>query len=329
MLSTRSAIAYRERCIIENPPLTECAVLRSVLTVDIAMALEEIERSRDQRGSREALAALALAGEPEILLAAMRILGHFPDTPGIAEKVLPLMLESPYLEVQSTAAELLYVNPDPTLAALGGYWRDNHSQLQAENEYQEYPDFAPQYADMGFPDYGDAEWFSPADSDRAVGWWTRDDMAKVSGWISEELGVEGLDLQQWFERMQAESTAAFSIDQGKLDRIQQLTDEYLKTQNPALLEKIQQLQEEISAPVDDAKAAEELGVEQQSLNLPGAAGVTEEARFFIAEEKAGHVARLVIVYPLEGLGHTVIQHVWNLGDYPGGWPQNTEGTDQP
>jgi hypothetical protein len=36
------------------------------------------------------------------------------------------------------------------------------------------------------------------------------------------------------------------------------------------------------------------------------------------------VARLVIAYPLTSLGRTVIQHAWNLTDYPSAWPAAEE-----
>jgi len=319
-LSTGLAAAYRENCINPNAEAFECRVLRSMVVVETVMALEEIQRSRDQRGTVVALKALDLYQEPIVLTAAMRILGHFPDTPGIAEKALPLLLESPYIQVEQMAANLLGANPDPAMAALGAYWSSNHSQLAAENAYQEYPDFAPHYLDMGFPEYTDSEWFSPADSDRSVGWWTTDDMGKVSGWVSEKLNVEGLTYRQWTEQMQAQFTAAFNFDQSKQDRIEQLLAQFEKTQNMALLNEIQKLQQELYAPVQAAGEAADQGVEQ--LNPPNINEIVEQARYFIAEEKAGHVARMIIVYPLAGLGHTVIQHGWNLGDYPSAWPQD-------
>jgi hypothetical protein len=109
-----------------------------------------------------------------------------------------------------------------------------------------------------------------------------------------------------------------ALDQSKLDRVQQLTEEYMKTQNLALLEQAQKLQEELYAPVQNAGKVAEMGV--TGVGLPSIAGVYDEARFFVAEEIDGHVARAVIVYPLAGFGRTVIQEAWNLVDYPSAWP---------
>ena len=321
-LSNNLTDAYLENCMNAKQEAFECQVLRRMVAVETEMSMEEIGRSRDQRGAGVALGALDLVDEPKILISAMRILGHFPDTPGIAEKVLPLMLESPYIEVQQTAANVLGANPDPAMAALGSYWYSNHSQLAAEDAYQEYPDFAPHYLDMGFPEYAEAEWFSPADSDRSVGWWTTDVMDTVSGWVGGKLGVKALTFQQWTERMQAQSMAAFNVDQSKQDRVQQLLDQFGKTQNMALLEEVQKLQQELYAPIQAAGEVADRGVE--TLALPNINEIMEQARYFIAEEKAGHVARLVIVYPLAELGYTVIQHAWNLSDYPSAWPQKAE-----
>ncbi len=65
---------------------------------------------------------------------------------------------------------------------------------------------------------------------------------------------------------------------------------------------------------DPASARSDLGVEQ--LGLPGNNEAMERARFLIAEEKAGHVFRMVIIYPLVDFSRTVIQHARNLTDYP-------------
>jgi hypothetical protein len=310
---------YRERCIDDDGDEQQCRFLRTLLVVEITMALEEIERSRDQRGADEALKALDLDDEPAVLIAALRILGQFPDTSGIAEKALPLMLESPWLMVQQLSARVLGQNPDPELAGVGSLWGGNHGALYAEDEYSEYPDFAAHYFDMQFPEYPDAEWFSPADSDRSVGWATTDDVAAVIDWMRDALDAEPQNFQQWAEYLQEQSMAAYqALDQSKLDRVQQLTEEYMKTQNLALLEQAQKLQEELYAPVQNAGKVAEMGV--TGVALPSIAGVYDEARFFVAEEKDGHVARAIIVYALAGLGRTVIQEAWNLVDYPSAWP---------
>lgn len=330
-LTTGLADGYEEACLDEDADDFACSVFRGLVVVELVMALEEMERARDQRGADDALEALDITNEPEVLVAAMRVLGQFPDTPGIAEKVWPLLLESPYLQVQQMAARLLASSPDPTLAAVGSYWGGSHNTLYTENAYQPYPDFAPHYADMGFPAYPGAEWFSPADSDRSVGWWTTDDLATVAAWLAEELGTEGLTFQTWAEHMSQQSMAAMpTIDPDKQAEMNRLIEEWTRTQDMAVLEKLTKLQEELYAPVEAAsKVADELSEKGVfGLGPPNSAEAMEQVRYFIAEERAGHVARLVIAYPLTSLGRTVIQHAWNLIDYPGAWPPAEEGTAQ-
>ena len=49
---------------------------------------------------------------------------------------------------------------------------------------------------------------------------------------------------------------------------------------------------------------------------------SEDVHYFIAEEKAGHIARAILVYRLPGIDRTVVQTSWNLGDYPSAWPED-------
>ena len=321
-LSTFYVDKYLELCAGTDVNVEQCEVLRGLVVVETVLALREIAASRDQRGTAEALESLDIVDEPEILIAALQVLGRFPDTPGIAERTWPLLLESPYLEVQQMAARVLEANPEPTLAALGAYWSANHGTLYAENEYQEYPDFPTHYASMGFPDYPDAEWFSPADSDRSVGWWTTDDVPTVTAWLTGKLGAEDLSFQGWAERLSQESMSVFqSIDPAKQDEMERLTQKWVDTQDFAVLEELTKLQQELYAPVEAAGEMADLGV--GALGPPNTTEALAQANFFIAEERGGRISRLIITYPLPSLGHTVIQHAWSLADYPGAWPPET------
>jgi hypothetical protein len=110
----------------------------------------------------------------------------------------------------------------------------------------------------------------------------------------------------------------FQVDPDKEAEVQRLIEEFARTKDMAVLEKMQKLQEEMYAP---AQAAGEIADKGVGALLPVMApDAQEQVRYFIAEERAGHVARLVIAYPLPSLGRTVIQHAWNLTDYPSAWP---------
>jgi hypothetical protein len=312
--------AYDAECPAgEEEPSIECEWLRGLVVADVVEALEAIGDSRDQRGVEEALAALDLDDEPEVLIAACRVLGRFPDTPGIAEKLTPLLLDSPYLEVRRVAAQVLSRNPESNLAAMADQWSRNHNGLYSEDPYDELPGIPAQYAGMGFPDYPGAEWFTPADSDRSVGWWSADPPSVVAARLGEMLGVEAMNYQQWIERSQQQMMAAFqSIDQTKVAEVQKLTEEFIKTQDQKLLERITSLQQEIYAPLQHLGDAEEMTVAQVA--TPPGSAEPDQVHYLIAQEKAGHVSRLILIYRQKVPERTVIQMAWDLRDNPPAWP---------
>lgn len=311
--------AYDAQCPAgEEEPSLECEWLRGLVVADVVEALGTILDSRDQRGVEEALAALDLDDEPEVLIAACRVLGRFPDTPGIAEKVTPLLLDSPYLEVRRVAAEVLSRNPDRGLAAMAEQWTGNHEGLSSEDPYDELPGITSHYAAMEFPDYPGAERFTPADSDRSVGWWSADSPSVVAARLGEMLGVKAMDYQQWLERSQQQMMNAYqSIDQAKVDEVQKLTEEFLKTQDQKLLERIENLQKEIYAPMQQLGDADKMTVTQVA-TPPGSVDI-DQIHYLIAQEKEGHVSRLIMVYRQNVPERTVIQMAWDLRDYPPAW----------
>jgi hypothetical protein len=311
--------AYDAQCTAEEEPSLECEWLRGLVVADVVQSLDAIQDSRDRRGVAEAVAALDIDDEPEVLIAACRVLGHFPDTPGSADKLTALVLQSPFLEVRRMAANVLERSPDPGLAAMAGQWLQNHSLLQTDDVYDELPGVSTHYAGMGFPAYPGAERYSPADSDRSVGWSSADTPSVVAERLGKMLGVTPIDSNDWIQRTQQQMMNAYdAMDRGKMDEVQQLTEEYVKTQDPALIARIETLQQEINAPMKQFSQDAEKTLDK--VVTPADFSQPENIYYFVAEEKAGHVARLVLVYPQSGLGRTVIQTAWDLRDYPAAWP---------
>jgi hypothetical protein len=308
---------YERQCANEETPSEECEILRSLLVAEMATALELIERSGDQRGTGEALAALDLTDEPDIVVAAGRVLGRFPDTPGVAAKALPL-LQNPYVEVQRVAAELLKAGPDPAMAEVGGIWLANHGRFRADTAYDEYPSFAALYPKLGFPMYPGAEWFSPADTDRSIGWSTTESAVTVTRWFSEALKAPAQGVEQWM----AERQAALKLllpDRAKTARMQQLSEKVIKGDAAARTE-LETLQKEFEEQQQNVERASRQSV--GDLLPPGP--VMAEARWIIAQRKDGRVSRVVLVYPLKGLKRTVIQLAWDLTHYPSAWPDESQ-----
>jgi len=307
------AADYQKQCAGEATPSEDCEILRSLLVVEVAEAMKEIERSKDQRGAQDALAALELLDEPAILVSALQILAQFPDTPGLAAKVLPLMLRSRYADVQRVAAHLLTRISGSELSQVGNLWVQNHDRLLIETSYTEYPDFPAHYASVGFPKYPGAQWFSPADSDRSVGWSTKESVANVSRWFSDTLKSPALTVAQWTTERQA--VAFPKIDQSKMARMQQLMERAVKGDQSAVAE-VQKLTEEVEKQNKVWERSFENSVDKllanQIYGLP-------DAQFIVAQRKDGRVSRLVFVYPLPAMQQTVIQLVWDLTDYPSAW----------
>ncbi|MGB7934922.1 MAG: hypothetical protein WCH04_22435 [Gammaproteobacteria bacterium] len=310
---------YDAQCSVEDDDQSlECDWLHALVVADVVEALEEIERSRDKRGVDEALAALSLDDEPEILIAACRILGRFPDTPGIAEKVKPLLLDSPYFEVQKISALVFRGNPDQELAAIAGQWLTNHEDQTMEDPYDELPGIPVHFATMEFPVYPGAVRYAPADSDRSVGWWTPDSPSAVTSRLGEALGVEVINRFQWNERTQQQMMNALkSIDQSKIDEIEKLSEEYIKTQDPKIIERMDSLQKEIAGPMQ--QMSDDAGKSVDDVIMPPGSLESEQVYYLVAEEKAGHIARVIVVYRQPAIKRTVIQMAWDLRDYPRAW----------
>lgn len=310
---------YDQQCPPENDDQTlECDWLHALVAEEVIEALEQIELSRDQRGTAEAMEALDLADEPEILIAAMRILGRFPDTPGIAEKVLPLLLDSPWLKVQEMAARLLSSVPDPLVSGIGSQWGGHGVLPYTDDPYAELPPFPGHYWDMGFPEYPGAEWFTPADSDRSVGWITKDTPGVVTGKLSQELGVDVLNYEAWSARSQAIMMQMFQQpEDSPLAEMQKLMEEYMQTQDPKLAARIESMTRE----AQDASDKTQKRYEKMLINVaqPPSYAPFEQLSFLVAGEKDGRISRLIMVYPVPATGQTAIQMLWDLNDYPPAW----------
>lgn len=314
------ADAYRRDCPSVEEPSDQCVLLRSLAVTYVTLALEEIERTRDQRGTAEALKALNVADEPEILMAAMRVLGRFPDTPGIAEKVLPLLLDSPWLKVQEVAARLLSRVPDPAVAGLGTQWGGHNATPYTDDPYAELPPFPEHYWDMGFPEYPEVEWFSVADSDRSVGWITTDTPEAVTSKLSEMTGAPVLNYEAWNARSQEYLMRMFQPGANpQMDEFQALMQEYVSTQDPKVLARIESMQKDMEQASQRLKDT----MDNMLVNAaqPPSYAPMEQWSFLIAEERDGRVSRLIVVYPVPALGQTAIQMTWDLNDYPPAWEQ--------
>jgi len=322
VLGTRNGVDlaadYLRRCQNQTKRSLECVALRNVLVVETAKSLREVEVFEDQRGVAVALSALDLLEEPQVLIAAARVLGHFPETPNLAPRMVRLMLESPYVAVQRMAANVLIANPNQEFQDLGRMWLDNHHEAGVgRSVFAEYPDFPAHYASVGFPKYAGAEWFSAGDSDRSIGWSTKDDVAAVAKWYGDTLHAELLGVDKWNEVYQQQTLILMKFDQTKMARMQQLMERVVKGEQAAMAE-LEKLQKQVDA---DQKLAEE-AFEKSIIKAAMISGTfARDAKWIIAAKKGERISRLVVVFPIPAIQRTVVKEIWDLSDYPSAWPK--------
>jgi hypothetical protein len=307
------AADYKRQCAGQQPRSQECEILRSLLVVETAAALERLVASKDQRGVEKALIALDFPDEPEIFAAACGILGRAPATPGIVEKVLPQLLGNRYIEVQRMAATLLAATSDPA-AEIGRLWLRNHGDLQTLSPYDEYPDFPAEHAGLGFPKYAGAEWFAPADSDRSVGFWTKDDVATVTQWFAQALHAEAMDVIKWNQFTTAETMAVMKSNEALVARYQEAAGKAFKGDKAAAAQ-VEAMQKDLEKMTAALEESSKKGLAQV---LPADSAMAE-ARWIVPKRKDGRASTLVLVYPIPGMQRTVIQLAWHLADYPDAW----------
>lgn len=307
---------FVRRCQNASRDSVECDVFRTVLVFELTRTLQKSEIAKDQRAIPQALAALSLTEEPEILIAASRILGRFPETPDLAAKMLPLMLGSAYVQVQSRAAQVLTANPNPEFGDLGRQWIEGHSELRSTGPYDESPDFPKHYVSMGFPKYAGAEWFSPLDSDRSIGWAVKADAAAVAKWYGDTLHTEVLDGEKWNDVYMQQTKLLLKFDQSRMEHMQQLLERAQRGDSTAMTE-LQKLQKQIDAEQKDVEAAMERSVSKAAI-VPGP--FAADARWIIAAKKGERISRLIVIFSIPTLQLTAIREVWDLSDFPSAWP---------
>jgi hypothetical protein len=111
--------------------------------------------------------------------------------------------------------------------------------------------------------------------------------------------------------------AVQSIDQTKVAELEKLTEQYVKSLDVKLMERIQALQQETYAPMQQATT--DMAKAVNTVANPSGAAPIDQVYYLIAEEKDGHVARLILVYRQPTVERTVMQMSWDLRDYPSAW----------
>lgn len=302
-------------CAPKKDPF-DCAVARGVVRAHLVHALETLGQTRDQREVPIALSALDLVDEPTVLVAACRVLGAFPDEPGVGAKVLPLLF-SEYPAVQLVAADVLVAGKDAARARVGSQWQKGTHDAALERPHHRAPE-RPDPVGLGFASYPGAKPFTPGDSMQSIASMTPDPVDKVVGWYAKTLHAKPLDGPAWRERaqrLQSEADAPGPDLSNDPDAValKKLSEQFERTHDPKLLAKIQalgaKLQEKAMAGVGDHKTAGVLSVETPPGDDEGSPVRT--ARFLPLEDAKHRIERLVVVYRESAVNATVVQMIWD------------------
>lgn len=307
---------YEARCLDEDEISVDCELVRGLILAELLEDLEAIEYARDQRGVETALEALEIEDAPEVQIAALRILGNFANQPGVTGQVLPLLL-GPYPAVHELAALVLERTGDANAEALGRQWVELHGDWRPTTVFDELG-LPAHFSTLGFPAYPGASRFGAGDADRSIGWVTSDAAAKVTAFYADALGVAPLDGMAWNERRANEQLQAFeSLDMSPMAEIEKLTEEYMRTQDPAVLERLNAVQQRMGEQMDRANEVSASGAAMVA-NPPTSLS-PEAVSYLIAEEREGRVSRLVMIYRDPALDRTAVRMIWDLADHPPAW----------
>jgi hypothetical protein len=283
---------------VDQFPLEDC-VDYAIEREQVVALLEELEQARDMRSIPVAESALG-SGDPVVLAAGLRLLGPFADkSEAAAARAVPL-LTSPYLTTQRLAAAVL--ERSPTHAQLAHQYRIGHA---SEPDLDPWAKALPvNLAGMGFPPpYPNATPYAPGDSPQSAGFAMTDAIDAVLAHYRSALGREPIAYSAFEETLTARTTKTYD-DLAK--QMQALQAEYLKTQDPKVLEKMQEL----------SKAATQSTESSLSRSPFPSAPTNANAKVFIAEQDGQTPIRVVVAYPEPSLGRSVVIFAWSASKYP-------------
>jgi hypothetical protein len=283
---------------VDQFPLDDC-VDYAIEREQVVEVLEELEQARDMRSVPVAESALG-SGDPVVVTAGLRLIGPFADkSESAAARAVPLMT-SPYLSTQELAASVL--ERSPKHAALAQQYRRGHgSQVELDPWAKALP---VDLASMGFPPpYLNATPYAPGDSMLSASFATTDAIDAVLAHYRAELGREPIAFSELEAKLSAKTTQSM---EDLVKQIQALQVEYAKTQDPKLLEKMQEL----------SKAATQSQESSLSKVPFPTAPASASAKAFIAEENGPTPVRVVVAYAEPLLGRSVVILAWSAPNYP-------------
>jgi hypothetical protein len=304
-------------CEAQEDPL-DCYAERAALIEGLLGDLYALQSTRDKRGVPAALDALEI-DEPDVQVVALDVLGPFASEPGVGAKVLPwLLADDPRREAR--AAEVLARTKDAGLERLAREYFEGHRGEHAA------PPLAGYWRDPtphGLAAYPGARRFPPGDSRRAIGLRTADDVEKVLAFYAAGTTARPLDPKGYRDRrakaqqlVQSKFEAVLKSPEflARQKRLDDLINEYKRTQDPKVLEKIARMDKDDPIPLP--KAFDAVGALEMPLP-PLEQEPMKDARWLILEERDGVPARAIATWREPAIDETVIVLAWNPATHDG------------
>lgn len=290
--------AVAGQACVDQLPLEDCVDYALEREAVVEM-LEEMEAARDQRSVPVAEEALS-SGDPVVVAAGLRLIGPFVDKDERAAALVAPHITSPYLTTSDLAAAAL--SRTQKYGTLGSQYRQGHGDL---TELDPWAKAAPvALGAMGFPQrYPSATAYPPGDSPTSAGFASNDPVDAVLAHYRGALSLEPIAVTELETRLQAQSTQGFEAV-GK--QMQALQEEYSRTQDPKLLERMQQLGQSLSTKA-------ELSMSTAVLPLGESRA---DARAFVVEQLGEAPVRVVVVYREVLLARSVVLYLWSAAKYP-------------
>ena len=284
---------------VDQLPLEDC-VDYAYEREQVVELLAELEQARDQRSIPVAAAGLD-SHDPVIVTASLRLIGPFAGQDASVADKAALFMTSPYVATHQLAAAVL--DRSPKHGSLAQQYRAGHSGSDLDvHPWTKNPPL--ELARVGFAGpYPNAAPYAPGDSSISAGFATTDAPDAVLAHYRHALQRDSVPFAD-LEAQLAQRTQQGYEEFGK--QLQALQAEYMKTQDPKVLEKMQALGKSMNEGAQSALAA-----------APFPQGPARAAaRVFVAEQAGTAPVRVVVVYPEPLVSRTIVMYAWSAPKYP-------------
>jgi hypothetical protein len=312
--AARAALKVLQGCA-GKPATMTCGLARARVLVHMEQAFETVTDGYDPSVIGVALASLD-STSTLLQAAAVRYLGRVavPDAEhqrATISKLVALIADSRSLEVGGETAHALLGS---ALRDVGQRWLDHHKDFPHDELTLAYhrPVATPDLAQLGFKIYDPAIPYSPADTDRSLGYATHDSLDKVLAFFAKQAGAQAMDQASWqaffVAAIQRETNpAANQPSAADLAEIRRLQQEYQRTKDPAQMQ-------QAAAIMTRPKPLGPLGSRKPNAMITGVylRHVDDRPAAFVVKRLPDHVALMVFVYPEPSIHATVIEYAWSL-----------------